>query len=56
MARKEARIIVTLACTDCKSRNYVTSKNRIKQQARLELQKYCSRGTCQKHTLHREAK
>ena len=56
MAAKEARIVVTLACTDCRSRNYTTSKNRIKHQARLELRKYCARPTCRKHTQHREAK
>jgi large subunit ribosomal protein L33 len=56
MAAKEARIVITLACTECRSRNYTTSKNRIKHQARLELKKYCSHQTCRRHTLHREAK
>jgi large subunit ribosomal protein L33 len=56
MAAKEQRIVVTMACTECRSRNYTTSKNRIKHQARLELKKYCNRPTCRKHTLHREAK
>ncbi len=56
MAKKEARVVVTMACTDCRGRNYTTSKNRTKQQARLELKKYCSRPTCRKHTMHREAK
>lgn len=54
MAQKEARIVITMACTECRSRNYVTSKNRIKHQQRLELMKYCPRE--RKHTLHREAK
>ena len=56
MAAKEARITITLACTECRSRNYTTSKNRIKHQARLELKKYCPRATCRCHRLHREAK
>jgi large subunit ribosomal protein L33 len=58
MAKKENRVVVTMACTDCKSRNYVTSKNRQqkkgKEQARLELSKYCN--VCRKHVTHREAK
>ncbi|MCW3095086.1 MAG: rpmG [Chthonomonadaceae bacterium] len=56
MAKKEARVIVTMECTVCKSRNYTTSKNRINHQARLELSKYCNRPTCRKHQPHREAK
>ncbi|MER3401658.1 MAG: 50S ribosomal protein L33 [Thermoflexus sp.] len=51
---KEARIIVTLACTECKERNYTTQKNRNNDPNRLELRKYCPR--CRKHTLHRETK
>jgi large subunit ribosomal protein L33 len=54
MAAKENRIIITLACTECRSRNYTTTKNRIKHQQRLELKKYCPRD--RRHTLHREAK
>jgi large subunit ribosomal protein L33 len=56
MAAKENRIVITMACTEteCRSRNYVTSKNRMKTQARLELKKYCP--VCRRHTLHREAK
>jgi len=34
---KENRIIITMACMDCKSRNYTTSKNRINDPDRLEL-------------------
>jgi large subunit ribosomal protein L33 len=56
MAAKENRIVITMACTDCRSRNNVTSKNRIKHQNRLELRKYCPAPSCRKHTLHREAK
>jgi large subunit ribosomal protein L33 len=56
MAQKETRIVITLACTnpECRSRNYTTTKNRVKNQQRLELMKYCPRE--RKHTLHREAK
>lgn len=51
---KEARIIIRLACTECKERNYTTQKNRNNDPNRLELRKYCPR--CRKHTLHRETK
>ncbi|MEI8311840.1 MAG: 50S ribosomal protein L33 [Verrucomicrobiota bacterium] len=54
MAVKENRVIITMACTTCRSRNYVTSKNRIRIKDRLELKKYCS--LCRVHTVHREGK
>ncbi|MCC6485466.1 MAG: 50S ribosomal protein L33 [Armatimonadetes bacterium] len=50
----DVRVVVTMACTECKSRNYATSKNRRKTTERLELKKYCPR--CRTHQLHREAK
>ena len=54
MAAKENRIIITLACTECRSRNYTTSKNRQKHPDRLEFRKYCN--SCRKHMPHREQK
>jgi len=54
MAAKENRIIVVLACTECRSRNYTTTKNRVKHQERLELRKFCP--TCRKHVVHRESR
>ena len=54
MAKKDIRIVVTLACTECRERNYTTEKNRRNDSGRLELRKYCRR--CRKHTLHRETK
>ena len=54
MAKKENRVVVTMACTECKERNYTTEKSRKNDQGRIEFKKYCSR--CRKHTLHREAK
>jgi len=51
---KEDRMIINMACTDCKERNYATSKNRRNDPDRLELRKFCPR--CGKHTAHREAK
>ena len=54
MAKKEVRVVIYLACTDCKERNYTSEKSKRNTQNRIELQKYCKR--CQKHTLHRETK
>ncbi len=48
------REIVTLACAECKRRNYSTRKNKRNTADRLELSKYC--GWCRKHTPHRETK
>ena len=55
MAKKaEARIIVHLACTECRERTYTTTKNKRSDSQRLELKKYCPR--CRVHRLHREVK
>ncbi|MBN1483146.1 MAG: 50S ribosomal protein L33 [Chloroflexia bacterium] len=54
MAKKENRIVFTLACTECKEHNYITQKNRRNDTARMELRKYCPR--CRRHVLHREVK
>ena len=55
MARKsEARVIIQLACTECKERTYTTTKNRKNDPERLELKKFCPR--CRTHRLHREIK
>ncbi len=55
MARKaEARIIITLACTECKERTYTTTKNKRNDPQRLEIRKYCPR--CRVHLLHKEVK
>ena len=48
------RIGITLECTECKQRNYRTSKNRRTNNKRLELKKYCK--FCKTHTLHKETK
>lgn len=51
---KENRIVITLACTTCKERNYTTMKNKKNDAERMELRKYCRR--CRSHTSHRETK
>ncbi|MFY9178119.1 MAG: 50S ribosomal protein L33 [Caldicoprobacterales bacterium] len=48
------RVKVTLACTECKQRNYNTMKNRQTNSERMELRKYCK--FCRRHTLHRETR
>lgn len=48
------RVNVTLACTECKQRNYVSKKNKKNDPDRLEMNKFCK--FCRKHTLHRETK
>ncbi|MFC1896287.1 50S ribosomal protein L33 [Thermodesulfobacteriota bacterium] len=48
------RINVTLSCTECKQRNYSTTKNKRTTPDKLEFRKYCR--FCRKHTLHRETK
>jgi large subunit ribosomal protein L33 len=48
------REIITLACGDCKRRNYSTTKNRRKSSERLEMNKFCR--YCRKHTAHKESK
>ncbi len=45
---------VTLECTECKQRNYVTNKNKKNTTERIEIKKYCK--FCNKHTIHKETK
>ena len=48
------RVNILLACTECKRRNYATSKNKKNTTSRLELKKYCPWD--RKMTVHRESK
>jgi large subunit ribosomal protein L33 len=54
MAATDVRPKITLACQECKNRNYITRKNRRNDPDRLELKKYCPRE--RKHTVHRETR
>ncbi len=55
MARKgENRVIITLACTECRERTYSSTKSRRNDPQRLELKKFCPR--CRTHRLHREVR
>jgi large subunit ribosomal protein L33 len=53
MAKKEQREMVALVCTECKSQNYITNRNKINTPEKLVMQKYCKR--CKKHTQHKES-
>ncbi len=46
--------IISMECTECRERNYSTTKNKKIHRDRLELKKYCRR--CRRHTTHREIK
>ena len=48
------RTKITLACTECKNRNYNTTKEKKNHPDRMETKKYCR--FCQRHTLHKETK
>ncbi len=48
------RVKITLACTECKQRNYNTTKEKKNHPERMETRKYCK--FCRKHTLHKETK
>ncbi|MCF7906621.1 50S ribosomal protein L33 [Patescibacteria group bacterium] len=46
--------LIKLACSECKSINYYTNKNKKKLKEKIELKKYCK--NCKKHTEHKEQK
>lgn len=48
------REIITLQCTECKNRNYTSTKNKKTSTERLELKKFCPH--CRKHQPHKEIK
>jgi len=54
VAATDIRPKITLACQECKSRNYITRKNRRNDPDRLELKKFCPKD--RKHTIHRETR
>jgi len=46
--------LITLSCTECKNRNYSSTKNKKNVTERLERKKFCR--FCRKHTVHKEQK
>jgi large subunit ribosomal protein L33 len=50
----DVRPKITLACEQCKHRNYITKKNRRNDPDRLVMKKFCS--NCGTHREHRETR
>ncbi|MDW7972823.1 MAG: 50S ribosomal protein L33 [Deltaproteobacteria bacterium] len=48
------REIILLQCSECKNKNYSTTKNKKNTPDKLQLRKYCKH--CRRHTLHKETK
>jgi len=48
------RDLAILACTECKRKNYTTTRNKKTMTERVELKKYCPHD--RRHTVHREVK
>ncbi|MFZ5596973.1 MAG: 50S ribosomal protein L33 [Bacillota bacterium] len=48
------RVGIIMACTECKRRNYTTTKNKKNDAGRIELRKYCR--FCHTHTVHKETR
>ena len=48
------RVKITLACTECKQRNYNMTKEKKNHPERMETKKYCK--FCRTHTMHKETK
>ena len=46
------RVKITLACTSCKSKNYISSKNKSSNPDKVETMKFCPKERMV--TLHRE--
>ena len=51
---RKMRTKITLAWTECKQRNYNTTKDKKTHPDRMETKKYCR--FCKTHTLHKETK
>ena len=48
------RTKITLACTECKQRNYNMTKDKKTHPDRMETKKYCR--FCKRHTMHKETR
>ena len=49
-----AREIITFQCTECRRKNYSSTKNKKTTTERIELKKFCP--ACRKHQVHKEIK
>ena len=54
VAATDVRPKITLACEECKHRNYITRKNRRNDPDRLEIKKFCPNCGC--HRKHKETR
>lgn len=45
---------ILLRCTECKSENYITRKNKQSHPERIEQNKFCPK--CNKKTVHKQKK
>lgn len=54
LEEEQMRTKITLACTECKQRNYNTTKDKKTHPDRMETKKYCR--FCKTHTMHKETK
>ena len=54
VAATDVRPKITLACEECKHRNYITRKNRRNDPDRLEIKKFCP--NCGVHRKHKETR
>ena len=52
MTKKGARELIAMICSVCKSQNYITERNKVNMEGKLQLNKYCKK--CRKYTLHKE--
>jgi large subunit ribosomal protein L33 len=50
----EKRVSVTLECTSCKRRNYITTKTKVNDRERIEMKKYCRWE--RQHIVHKETR
>ena len=53
-SKKQVVELIALQCSECKRRNYTTSKNRRNTQEKLELKKFDP--VVRQHVLYKEAK
>ncbi|PIR37550.1 MAG: 50S ribosomal protein L33 [Candidatus Zambryskibacteria bacterium CG10_big_fil_rev_8_21_14_0_10_42_12] len=51
---KRSDNLIGLKCSDCKRRNYYTTRNRKLTERKIELKKFCS--WCRKSLVHKEGK
>ncbi|PIR78881.1 MAG: 50S ribosomal protein L33 [Candidatus Levybacteria bacterium CG_4_10_14_0_2_um_filter_36_16] len=53
MAKKSGTVLTLgLVCTVCKTRGYITSRNKLNTPEKLQLKKYCNK--CRKVQPHKE--